>query len=261
MAVSKLILPINNGYQLKRLLQNFMVCGVQFVENWGVRSNYSLIGWCMSFFDTLIHSHNFRQGRKIIKPSPFLSIWCFLSILVWCGKNEKKNPSWNSQNPIHFETLKLNFVDSFAVYVRAAVGFARLNFSLFQGQNATVIRVYCKWIHPLLLMGCTTILSCSDCVKGFRQQTARQLKTMQWRSIQITVFTRAWQNLMISEHSLLSCNLEREYCRHVKKLWGAISSYYIQTAVNSVAWENSGHFLVSPSEKQVQKIHTAARSG
>ena len=60
MAVSKLILPINNGYQLKRLLQNFMVCGVQFVENWGVRSNYSLIGWCMPFFDTLIHPDNFR---------------------------------------------------------------------------------------------------------------------------------------------------------------------------------------------------------
>ena len=140
---------------------------------------------------------------------------------------------------------KLNFVGSFAGFARAAVAFARWNFSLFQGQNATVIRVYCKWIHPLLLMGCTTILSCSDCVKGFRQQTARQLKTMQWRSIQITVFTRAWQNLMISEHALLSCNLEREYCRHVKKLWGAISSYYIQTAVNSVAWENSGHLWPS----------------
>ena len=49
MAVSTLILPINNGYYLERLLQNFMVCGVQFVENWGVRSNYSLIGWCMSY--------------------------------------------------------------------------------------------------------------------------------------------------------------------------------------------------------------------
>lgn len=60
MAVSKLILPINNGYQLKRLLQNFMVCGVQFVENWGVRSNHFSIGWCMSFFNTLIRSHNFR---------------------------------------------------------------------------------------------------------------------------------------------------------------------------------------------------------
>ena len=150
---------------------------------------------------------------------------------------------------------KLNLVDSFAVYVRAAVAFARWNFSLFQGQNATVIRVYCKWIHPLLLMGCTIILSCSDCSKGFHQQTARQLKTMQWRSIQITVFTRAWQNLMRSEHALLSCNLEREYCLHVNKLWGAISSYYIQTAANSVAWENSGHcgmpLLVCPSEKQL----------
>ena len=31
-------------------------------------------------------------------------------------------------------------------------------------------------------------------IKGFHQQTARQLKTMQWRSIQIAVFTRAWHN-------------------------------------------------------------------
>ena len=32
MAVSKLILSINNGYKLIRLLQNFMVCRVRFVE-------------------------------------------------------------------------------------------------------------------------------------------------------------------------------------------------------------------------------------
>ena len=74
MAVSKLILSINNDYKLIRLLQNFMVCGVQFVENWGVRSNYSLIGWCMSVFNTLIRSDNFREVRKIIKPSTFLSV-------------------------------------------------------------------------------------------------------------------------------------------------------------------------------------------
>ena len=111
---------------------------------------------------------------------------------------------WQKLKKIHPRILKtrsisrheLNFVDSFAVYVRADVAFVRLNFSLFQGPNATVIRVYRKWIHPLLLMGCTTILSCSDCIKGFHQQTARQLKTMQWRAIQIAVFTRAWQNYL-----------------------------------------------------------------
>lgn len=32
MAVSKLILSINNGYKLIRLLQNFIVCRVRFVE-------------------------------------------------------------------------------------------------------------------------------------------------------------------------------------------------------------------------------------
>ena len=148
------------------------------------------------------------------------------------------------------------------------VAFARWNFSLFQRPNAIVIRVYRKWIQPLLLMGCTTILSCSDCIKGFRQQTARQLKTMQWRSFiyrSLCLPEHGRINLMRSERALLSCNLEeREYCLHVKKLWDAISSYYVQTAVNSVAWENNGHFatplLVSPSEKQVQKIHNDVTS-
>ena len=43
MAVSKLILSINNGYKLIRLLQNFMVCRVRFVE---IKPTFRSVGVC-----------------------------------------------------------------------------------------------------------------------------------------------------------------------------------------------------------------------
>ena len=88
-------------------------------------------------------------------PQPFWAFDVSYQFLADAAKIKKKiHPRILQTRSILRHTL--NLVDSFAVYVRTAVAFVRLNFSLFQGQNGTVIRVYCKWIHPLLLMGCAT---------------------------------------------------------------------------------------------------------